>query len=109
MSGEGRELSEFERGRIIGAHDAGMSLGEIGKMYDVPKSTVNDIIKAFENHGFTKPQPRSGRPKILNNRDERHLIQMVNKDHKDPIAQITAKMNDATLKDVSVKTIQCTL
>jgi hypothetical protein len=86
-----------------------MSLGEIGKMYDVPKSTVNDIIKAFENHGFTKPQPRSGRPKILNNRDECHLIQMVNKDHKDPIAQITAKMNDATLKDVSVKTIQRTL
>src|SRR4051812_28107716 len=86
-----------------------MSLGEIGKMYDMPKSTVNDIIKAFKNHRFTKPQPRSGRPKILNNYDERHLIQMVNKDYKDLITQIMAKMNDVTLKDISVKTIQHTL
>ena len=40
MSEKSTELSEFERGRIVGAHDAGMSLRAIEDMYGVPKAPL---------------------------------------------------------------------
>ena len=65
MAEQRRELPEFERGRIIGAHDAGMSIREIAELYGVSKSTVHRVIKDFEEEGLTEPRPRSGRlPKI---------------------------------------------
>ena len=106
MTEKRRELSEFERGRLVGARDAGMSLGAIGERYDVPKSTVRDVIKAFEEQGSTKPQPRSGRPKLLDDRDKRHLIQIVKSDHKVPLSKITAETKEAISISISESTIR---
>ena len=103
------EISEFDRGWVVGAHDVGKSGKEIEEMYNFTKSTINRIIKAYKEHGITKVVPRSGRPPKLDNRDTRHLTQIVKKNHKMPLAQITAQMQELTLKTISTRTIQCTL
>ena len=106
MAAQRHELSEFDRGRIVGAHDAGMSERAIGEMYGFPKSTVHDIIKAFDEEGLTHARPRSGRPLILDDRDRCHLVRNVNKDHYASLADITAEIEDLTLDPVSVLTVR---
>src|SRR5437899_3998266 len=81
MAEQRRELPEFERGRIIGAHDAGMSIREIAELYGVSKSTVHRVIKDFEEEGLTEPRPRSGRPPKINDRQRRHIVRNVDKHH----------------------------
>jgi transposase len=103
------EISEFDRGRCVGAHDGGMSIRSISDLYNIPKTTVHRIIHEFEEHGVIKAQPRSRRPHELDNRDRRHLVQLVEKNHFAPLAQITAEIQDITKKSVSMSTIQRTL
>ena len=73
-------------------------------MYSFPKSTVHDVIKKFEEHGLTKVLPKSGRPLLLDDRDKRHLIQFVNKDHYASLSDITTQMQDLTLNDIFTST-----
>ena len=103
MTEKRHELSEFDRGRIVGAHDAGMSERRIVEMYGFAKTTVHMVIKNFEERGLTKPAPRSGRPqnsqKIINR-------SIVEENHLASLSEITAQMRDITLDDVSESTIR---
>jgi transposase len=109
MAEKRHEISEFDRGRAIGAHDAGMSIRAIADKYNVSKTTVHRIIQEFEEYGITKTQPRSGRPQEFDDRDKRHLVQLVEKDHSAPLHQIVAQMQDITQKNVSASTVRRTL
>jgi len=109
MTEKRHELSEFDRGRIVGAHDAGMSERQIVEMYGFPKTTAHRTIKDFEEHGMVKARPRSGRPPILDDRDKRHLTQIVEKNHRAPLANTTAQIQDITSKNISVSTVRRSL
>ena len=83
------ELSDFDCGRVIGVHDAGMSIRKIEDMSTISKTTMQRIIKEFEDEVLTEARPRSGRPQQLDIQSKRHLIQIVEKDHFTPLDQIT--------------------
>ena len=109
MTEKWHEVTEFNRGRCIGAHDAGMSVRKIADLYDIPKTTVHRIIHDFEQDNVIKAWPRSERPPKLNTRDKHHLIQIVEKNNYAPLAQITAEIQDITQKSISISTVQRTL
>jgi hypothetical protein len=79
----GPELSEFERGRIIGMHDAGKKNVEIHRFYDHPASTVRDTIfkdsLCEDGHSI----PRSGAPKSWTPSKERRVLRHVRRFPKD--------------------------
>ena len=97
------ELSEFERGLIVGARATGLTEQEIGEMHSFAKSTVHDVLHNF-NEGWTTPQPRSEGPSKLNDHDKRHLIQDVKKNRTASLSKIAAQMDN-----VSTSTIPSTL
>jgi transposase len=99
------EISEFDRGRAIGAHNAGMSIRDIADMYNISKTTIHRTIKDYEAHELTTARPRSGRPQALDNRDKRHLVQIVKKNHFTALDQITVQIQDITQKSISASTI----
>ena len=109
MAEKRHEISEFDRGRVVGAHDAGMSIRAIADIYNVSKMTAHRIIQEFEEYGLTKAQSRSGRPQEFDDRDKCHLVQLVEKDHSAPLHQIVAQMQDITQKNVSTSTVRRTL
>ncbi|GFT76173.1 hypothetical protein TNCV_914501 [Trichonephila clavipes] len=39
-----KELSEFDRGSIVGCHLCGKSVREIADIHQKPKSTVSDVL-----------------------------------------------------------------
>ncbi|EXX76661.1 hypothetical protein RirG_031060 [Rhizophagus irregularis DAOM 197198w] len=69
----GKEVSKTHWERIIGAYLSGIRQRVISTQFGIPTSTVNDIIKKYKETGSTEPKKRSGRPKVLTERDTRAL------------------------------------
>ena len=63
--GRSQELSEFQRGTVIGCHLCPKSSHEIYSLLNIPQSTVSCIIRIWKCLGTTATQPRSGRPRKL--------------------------------------------
>jgi len=64
-----KELSDFERGTVIGWHLCHKSVREMYARLDVPRSTESAIIAKWKRLGAT----RSGRPRKLTERGRRVL------------------------------------
>uniref|UniRef100_A0A672YKD4 Tc1-like transposase DDE domain-containing protein n=1 Tax=Sphaeramia orbicularis TaxID=375764 RepID=A0A672YKD4_9TELE len=63
--GRSQELSEFQRGTVIGCHLCNKSSHEISSLLNIPQSTVSCIIRKWKCFGTTATQPQSGRPRKL--------------------------------------------
>jgi hypothetical protein len=51
------ELSDFERGLVIGCHIGKKSVRDIATFLKLPKSTVGDVIVKWEHEGTTTTKP----------------------------------------------------
>ncbi|CAG8572554.1 10757_t:CDS:1, partial [Paraglomus occultum] len=74
------ELSEFQRGEIIGAWKMGHKVADIAKVLDRRYTTVKDTIERYKTHLTVTCTKRSGRPPKLDDRDIRHLVNDLKKD-----------------------------
>ena len=77
-----RELTEFERGEIIGLWKGGHSERNIMEILGHPKTTIHDIITKYKNLGNVTDVPHSGRPPKLTEREVRSLVKIVKKDRQ---------------------------
>ncbi|GFW66661.1 regulator of chromosome condensation 2 [Trichonephila clavipes] len=77
-----KELSEFDRGSIVGCHIYGKSVREIADILQKPKSTVSDVIVKWKRRGSETADKRTGRPKILGERSRRTLKRVVKQNRK---------------------------
>ena len=75
---KGHDLSPGTRGKIIGRHAAGQSMREIGRVMQLPKSTINTTIQ----RNTTTPKQRPGRPRKASVREIDHIITSVRRDPK---------------------------
>ena len=111
MTTQRKELSEFQRGEIIGAWKCKefcekLSERKISEILGYPKSTVHEVIAAYRDHGIEKPSPRSGRPPILTERDGCHLMQILNKNHKTNLNELYENFVSSTSVNVSKFTLR---
>ncbi|GFV21736.1 uncharacterized protein TNCV_3484331 [Trichonephila clavipes] len=71
--GKSKELSEFDRGSIVGCHLCGKSVREIADILQRPKSNVSDVIVKCKRRGSKRAEKRTGRLKIFGERRRRTL------------------------------------
>lgn len=100
-----KELSEFQRGEIIGAWKCDFSERKISEILNYPKSTVHDVITMYKNGLETAPS-RSGRPPIITERDGRHLMNNLNKNRKTNIQELCEEFVTSTSTNVSEITLR---
>ncbi|GFW33379.1 regulator of chromosome condensation 2 [Trichonephila clavipes] len=82
-----KELSEFDRGSIVGCHLCGKSVHEIVDMLQKPKSTVSDKIVEWKRRGSETVEKRTDRPKILGERSLRTLKRVVKQNRKSSLVE----------------------
>jgi hypothetical protein len=88
------DLTDFERGHIVGAHLAGASVTKTDTLLGALRATVSKVKSAYMIHGKTTSAKRNhGRKSILTERDHHILRRNVLKNHRTTAAQMTAKMN----------------
>ena len=74
-----RELSEFQRGQIIGLRRAGWSFRAIALEVGCGKTTAKDVYQRWTENRTIRPKKRSGRPrKTLTLKWERIIIIIIN-------------------------------
>ena len=106
MDTQRKELSEFQRGEIIGAWKCcDLSIRKISEILKYPKSTVHEVIAKYKE-GFETLPSRSGRPPIITERDGRHLMQTLNKDRKTNINELCENFVTSTSTEVSEITLK---
>jgi transposase len=89
----GNELSTTKRERIIGAYSSGVKQKVISAQLNIPSSTVSDTIKRYKETGSAIPEKRSGRPKVLTQRDTRAPRRIIRTDRFSPLGDIINKLN----------------
>jgi preprotein translocase subunit SecG len=68
------DLSNFERGQIVGARLAGASMTKTAMLLGVSRVTVSKVMLAYTNHEKTTPAKRnSGQKSVLMETDHRTL------------------------------------
>lgn len=98
-------LSDFQRGRIVGAREAGMSIHDTCKLVGVSKTTVCRIMAEY-HEGKTSPDKSSGRNPKLGSRQQRVLKQIVKGDRRITAVKATACLNDSLEEPVSTRTVR---
>jgi transposase len=101
-----RELTEFERGEIIGLWKGGHSERNINEILDIPKTTIHRTITDYKDSEKISAAPRSGRPPKFTERDVRHLAKIVKEDRKQSLEEITKKISDCLSSPVCNNTVR---
>jgi hypothetical protein len=78
------ELTPYDRGRIIGMRNAGLSQYEIYRQTGIPRTTVQRTIECDIERESGASKPRSGRPRISTTEQDKVLVDYV-KSHPDAI------------------------
>ncbi|XP_034542959.1 uncharacterized protein LOC117815385 [Notolabrus celidotus] len=71
--GRREELSDFQRGTIVGCQMCKKSVRQISDLLSLPRSTVCAVILKWKHGGVTSARPRSGRPHKLKEEDRQVL------------------------------------
>lgn len=71
------ELSQFERGRIIGLLECGLSKAEVARRVRHSRCAVRYAWNKWKAENACDNLPRPGRPRLTNDRDERMLVKCV--------------------------------
>ncbi|GBC07625.1 hypothetical protein RclHR1_07590006 [Rhizophagus clarus] len=104
-----RELTEFERGEIIGLWKGGHSERNIGEILGHPKSTIHDTITRYKNSGQITASSRLGRPLKLTERNVRQLVRTLKEVRQQSLEEMTKKFSESLSISVSSNTIKRTL
>ena len=72
-----RRISVAQRWQIIGMHTTGMSFKAIGRQMGYHYSVVSRLARKHTQTNNMKDLPRSGRPRVTSDRDDRALRHLV--------------------------------
>ncbi|XP_028309210.1 aminoacyl tRNA synthase complex-interacting multifunctional protein 1-like [Gouania willdenowi] len=104
--GRGKELSDFQRGTVVGCHLSKKSIRETSAMLKLPRSTVSAVILKWKREGVTTALPRCGRPHKLKEEDRQVLERVALQTGLSSTKALTAEFQLASGTSVSIRTVQ---
>ncbi|KFM74115.1 hypothetical protein X975_08501, partial [Stegodyphus mimosarum] len=95
------QMSEFERGRVVGRKEAGWSYWRISRHLSRSDATIRRCWQEWVNRGRTQRQEGSGRSRETAEREERAIVRAA---HTAPDALLSSIVR-ATSPSVTASTI----
>ena len=90
------QISEFERGRIVGLREAGLSYRAVAARVQRNSSTIMRVWKQWTDEGRRAWKSGSGPRNVTSARDDRHLVRMAQTDRTASSRQLAAQWSTAT-------------
>ena len=106
MGRKGPEISLEVRKLAVDLHQNGHRLCKISKLLQLSYMTVSNIVKRFLQSGSVENKAKSGRPKVVTDRDYHKLERLVKVNRRDSLSDITSKFSEARDRRVSKRTVQ---
>ena len=77
-----RELSNDVKEMIVTLNLGGLSKNKIGELLGIHRSTVERVLKRFQEKGSVENIRRSGRPRVTDARGDRKLYRILKKNRR---------------------------
>ena len=100
-----KEYSPHTCGKVASYHESGNSYKWISERMGIPTSSIGGIVRRYRQQHKGQSLQRSGRPKALNERDERYILRLAN---QNPFIS-TFEVRKDTGFSASVTTIYCVI
>ncbi|KAF3707634.1 hypothetical protein EXN66_Car000807 [Channa argus] len=109
--GKSRDLSEFERGMIVGARSAGCSISETVKRLGFSKTAVSRVYREWcEKQKTSSHRGSCGRKRLVDENGEKRIARMVESNNQATTVQIQTLYNSSGQeKPISLTTTRRTL
>nr|XP_042900093.1 uncharacterized protein LOC122269731 [Parasteatoda tepidariorum] len=108
--GKKSDLTEFQRGIIVGARCVGTSIGKTAALVKCSRAAVVNVYKEWTIKQKTGSQHQTcGRHRVLNARSERRLARVVQRNRRATVRQIASDLNQGATVNVSEWTVRRTL
>lgn len=101
-----RQMSEFERGRIIGMRECDASIQEIAARVGRSVSAVQRVCTEWFTEGRRTRRDGSGRTTQTTPREDRHLIRMALQDRSASSSALAQQWNSVTHRSLSGVTVR---
>ncbi|GBM75265.1 hypothetical protein AVEN_214586-1 [Araneus ventricosus] len=102
-----QQLTEFERGRVVGLREGGFSFRDIAERLGRNVSTVHDCWQQWSKEGTASRTPGSGRPRGTTEREDRRVRRMVAEHRTAPAAEIRAAVGTTVTQRTVTNRTNC--
>ncbi|GFX40496.1 HTH_Tnp_Tc3_2 domain-containing protein [Trichonephila clavipes] len=98
-----QDLSEFERGVIVGTREMGHIISEVVMKFGFSRTTISRVYREYrESSKISNLRHQCGRKKIMQERDQRRLTRIIKRDRCAALPQIAADFNAGPSTNVTV-------
>ncbi|XP_015463034.3 uncharacterized protein LOC107197795 [Astyanax mexicanus] len=108
--GKKSDLSDFDRGMIVGARRAGCSVSKTADSLGFSRTTVSRVFREWNQKQKTTTNRRScGRKPLVDEGGQKKMLKIVQANIRATTKQITDAFNDGTQRVISERTAYRTL
>jgi transposase len=106
MARKGVNTSIDQRKLTISYHEEGFSEREIGRILNIPKSTVHDIVRRYKTEDRIHSIPQKGKPRKLTDYDTQFLKREIENNPEVSAPKLSTALSDRKKEDISAETVR---
>ncbi len=108
--GKKGDLSDFERGMVVGARQAGLSISKTADLLEFSHTTISSVYREWsEKEKISSQRQLCGRECLVDVRGQRRMGRLVRDDRKATVIQITTHYKQGMQNTISEHTTSRTL